>query len=101
MMWRDVVYLGNATETVTQGEVVYTYSWRQVFANKRSVRQSEYYQAADVGMKPELVFEIRTVDFGADERLKYNGKEYVITRTELHEDSIYLTVVAHVGEANG
>jgi len=97
MMWRDVIDLGNATPTTTHGETIYSFTWRTAYANKRSVKQSEFYQASDVGLKPELVFEVRSSDFDNDERIRYGGVEYSITRVEGRGDNTLLTVAAYVG----
>ncbi len=96
-MWRDVVDLGNGTESIAHGESIYTFSWRTVFANKKSVRQSEFYQAANAGLKPEMIFEVRSIDFDNDERLKYDGAVYVILRVYNRGDITELTVAAYVG----
>lgn len=82
MFWRDVIYLV-AEKYVKNGigdtikEVVNT---RQVFANKKSIRQSEFYQAQANGLKPELMFEIRYSDYEDEKRIDYNGKTYTIIR---------------------
>jgi SPP1 family predicted phage head-tail adaptor len=97
MLWRDVVELGNATETETLGEVTSTYIWRTVFANKKGVRQSEFYQASATGLKPELVFVVRSEEYKNDERLKHNNKEYAIVRTYDKGETTEITVQTYVG----
>ncbi|MCI3922492.1 phage head closure protein [Paenibacillus sp. TRM 82003] len=54
---------------------------RQIYANKKSIRQSEFYQAAANGMKPELMFEVRSIDYVDEKELYYNDKPYTIIRT--------------------
>lgn len=54
---------------------------RKIFAEKKSVRQSEFYQAAATGFKPEIVFEIWTKEFNDELKLEYKGKSYIIFRT--------------------
>jgi SPP1 family predicted phage head-tail adaptor len=54
---------------------------RQVFAEKKSVRQSEFYQAAATGLKPELTFVVWSQEYGGESKLEYNGKLYNIIRT--------------------
>ncbi len=97
MLWRDVVELGNATETETLGEITSTYTWRTVFANKKGVRQSEFYQASATGLKPELVFVVRSEEYSNDERLKHNNKEYAIVRTYDKGETTEITVQTYVG----
>lgn len=59
---------------------------RLVFANKRSVRQSEHYQAAIAGLRPELMFEVWTAEYEGETRLIYAGTEYQIGRTYARTD---------------
>ena len=80
MMWKDIAELGQMTETEVNFEIIKDWIYAQVFVNKKSVRQSENYQAAAVGLKPELMFEIKSIEFDNQERLKYNDKIYEITR---------------------
>ena len=96
-MWRDVIDLGNLTETIVYGEPIQSMVYRQVFANKKSVRQSEFYQAANVGLKPELVFEVNSFEFSNDERIKYNDKEYSIIRVYDKGETTELTATTYVG----
>lgn len=79
-MWKDVIELGQQTETIVNFEVSKTWEWREVYANKKSVRQSEAYQAAAIGLKPELMFEIQSGEYEQEERVSFNGKLYEITR---------------------
>lgn len=80
MLWNDVIELGNLSQTIVSGEAINTYTYRTVFADKQSVRQSEHYEAKQLGLKPELMFVIRSTEFSNDERLKYKSKEYEIIR---------------------
>lgn len=91
-MWRDVIELGDLEEYNEFGEVLERFVYRKVYANKKSVRQSEFYQSASVGLKPELMFEIRSIEFNNDEKVRYNGKEYTIIRTYDKGETIELTV---------
>ncbi|MBW8382496.1 MAG: hypothetical protein K0M69_08270 [Youngiibacter sp.] len=93
----DLIELGNVSETIILGEPVRTITYREVFAKKRSVRQSEFYQGANVGLKPELVFEVRTLEFENDEKIRYLGKEYDIIRTYDKGELTELTVTSHIG----
>lgn len=100
-MWKDVVEIGNMTETIVKGEPVQSMVYREVFANKKSVRQSEFYQASIAGLKPELIFEIRSFVYNNDKKLRYpsgeNGKVYDIIRTYDRGEIIELTVSSFIG----
>lgn len=54
---------------------------RRVYANRRSVRQSEFYQAMQTGLRPELMFEIRSAEYQGEPKLRYGDTEYNIIRT--------------------
>ncbi len=89
MMWRDVVQLVRLDYTVDEyGDQVYIRTPITVFANKKSVRQSEFYQALATGLKPEIMFEVRSLEYTGQENLTYNNKEYVIIRTYSKNDEI-------------
>lgn len=81
MLWNDVAKLITQTETVDDiGDTVITKTEKQVFVNKKSIRQSEYYQALSVGIKPEIMFEVRSIDYSDEKLINHNNKDYRITR---------------------
>ena len=70
-----------------------------VFTEKKSVRQSEFYAAAAVGLKPELVFLVDEQDFSmaATEQydpaeIIYNERHYNIIRTYCTGADVEITV---------
>ncbi len=70
-----------------------------VFAEKKSVRQSEFYAAAPVGLKPELVFVVDALDFeeAATEQndpaeIFYGERHYNIIRTYCKGADMEITV---------
>lgn len=82
MFFKDVINLISITPTENDiGDTIDTETLRQVFANKKSIKQSEFYQAAATGLKPEIMFEVRTDEYQDEKRLSYNNKEYNIIRT--------------------
>lgn len=81
MMWRDVIELGLVTETLQHGEPIESVTYREVFANKMSVRSKEFYEARAIDLKPELMFEIRSSEYDGETKLKYDSKDYEIIRT--------------------
>lgn len=91
------VELGQMTELEIHYEIIKSWVYTPVYATKKSVRSSEHYQAATVGLKPELVFIVRDFEYDNHERLKYKGVIYEITRA-FHDDEVYeLTVTTHTG----
>lgn len=82
MLWNDVAQLISYTETKDDiGDTIQTPSERQVFVNKKSVRQNEYYQSLSQGLKPELMLEVRSIDYEGEEELEFNDKKYRVMRT--------------------
>ena len=66
-----------------------------VFAVKKSVRQSEFYAAQQVGLNPSAVFEIDVRDFetaSEPTELIHNDKHYTIIRTYEKEETVEITV---------
>lgn len=82
-MFSDIIYLTPITSG--KNEIGYPKEIqgepRQVYANKKSVRQNEFYQAAATGLKPEVMFEIRSFEYEGEHLLTHENKEYRIIRT--------------------
>lgn len=82
MLWKDEIKLISVTYTQNAiGDTISTPTERTVFANKKSVKQSEFYQAAAVGLKPELMFEVRSAEYQGEKKLSHDNTEYHILRT--------------------
>ena len=95
MMWRDVVELIDQTSSSNEyGDQVFSETSTQVFANKKSVRQSEFYQAFAHGLKPELMFEVRSIEYSNQTSLRFNEKEYTIIRAYSKNDEVTELVVS-------
>ncbi len=50
-------------------------------AEKKSVRQSEFYQAATTDFKPEVIFKIWTHEYKGEKFLSFKNQTYRIIRT--------------------
>lgn len=96
MWWNDQIELGNRVDTIVYGEPVQIITWTTVYANKKSVRQSEYYQAKQLDLKPEIMFEVYFMEYDGEEYVRYNDKVYTIIRT--YEKDTYIELV--VGALN-
>ena len=71
-MYNEVITLRTISRTTNSyDDLVNTTSDRQVFARLLSIGQSEFYQAAASGFKPEVKFVL--ADF-----LDYNNEKYVL-----------------------
>lgn len=82
MLFKDTVKLISETFTTNdKGNSIPSLVEKEVFANKNSIRQSEFYQAAATGLKPELMFTIRLTEYSGERKLKYDNTTYDIIRT--------------------
>jgi SPP1 family predicted phage head-tail adaptor len=82
MLFRDVIELITITPIENDmGDIIETPVEREVFADKQSIRQSEFYQAAATGLRPELMFVVRSIDYNQEPKLKHGDKTYTIIRT--------------------
>lgn len=95
MLFSDVINLVKITNSKNEYfDIVQTETKRQVYANKKSIKMSEFYQAQVVGMKPELVFEIWVSEYDGEEYIEFDGVKYKIIRTYLKSIDILEIVVS-------
>lgn len=98
-MFKDVVKLIK-TQEVSDGaggyEEVFN-SDKEVFADKKSVRSSEFYLAAQADMQVEAVFKLNLLDYEDERLLIHNEKVYSIIRTYEMGDYIELTCQKRIG----
>ncbi|MDU3522225.1 MAG: phage head closure protein [Clostridium saudiense] len=73
--------------------------WNRIYANKKSITQSEFYQAQAQGFKPELKFEINSFEYEDNKKIRYKGKVYKILRT--YEVSSEKMEIVCIGNING
>ncbi|HDR7363142.1 TPA: phage head closure protein [Bacillus toyonensis] len=59
---------------------------RQVFCEKKSVSQNEFFQAGQNGFKPKCVLIVYTLDYQEEQKVKYREKEHSIYRTYERDD---------------
>lgn len=81
-MWSDDIYL--ITDVYGEsdiGDPITNTYLRKAYANKKSVKCSEFYQARNSGLKPVIVFEVRACEYQEEDKLQYEGKTYSIIRT--------------------
>lgn len=100
-MWDKVLFLLEEKETFDALKRPHKeYKEKKVYANKISVKRSEFYQAQAAGFKPEKCFEIRTIEFAEDKHThaKYNGIIYKILRS--YEVDSEKTEITLTGLAN-
>lgn len=102
-MFDDVITLKKETNTVNEyGDTVRIFTDRQVFAQVKSISQSEFYQAQAVGLKPEIKFLIADfADYQGEKILSYKpfgedeAEDYTVLRT--YRNKINLEIVCKRG----
>ena len=75
----------------------------EVFVQPRGVYQSEYYNAAQVGLKPSLTLVLSNRDdYNGQKYLEFEGKDYEVIRTDWNaqRDSISLICEERVGNGS-
>lgn len=77
----EVELITSATAANAMGDPVPVETSRKVMADKFSVRQGEFYQAAANGLKLEAMFVVATVEYQGELHLACEGKRYKIART--------------------
>lgn len=101
-MFNSIIKLLKEANTVNEyGDTVQTFTERQVFADVKSIGQSEFYQAEAVGLKPEIKFLIADfVDYQGEKLLKYTpygGTEETYTVLRTYRNKINLEIVCKKG----
>lgn len=76
---------------------------RTILAERKSIKQSEFYQAYTAGLKPEISFVVWSAEYKDERKLEYNGVVYDIIRTyEKNEKETELICSKYpVGVPNG
>jgi SPP1 family predicted phage head-tail adaptor len=78
----DVLEFITFTETRNNlGDVITEPAYRRVFADKKSIRQSEFYAAQSSGLKPEVMFVVWSLDYQGEEHFRHNNRKYKVVRT--------------------
>lgn len=75
-----------------------SYTETLFYCNEKSIGQSEFYQSAAVGFKPEIKLEAKLIDLTDVTHIKYNNVIYKILRTYKKEDIVELVLSSTVVE---
>jgi SPP1 family predicted phage head-tail adaptor len=73
---------------------------RTVFAEKKSVRGSEFYQAAQADLRVESIFKISLFDYQDERYILHNDKYYSVVRTFETGDFVELSCERRTGSLN-
>ena len=97
-MFKDVIKLITVSFKLDElAQQIEVKNERTVFANKKNVSQSEFFNAGQVGLKPQYLFEIRLSEYGGEGELVFNNKSYSIYRTYEKGENIELYCEVRVG----
>lgn len=96
-MDKIIYLLQNTAEANSKGDVINKIEEVKRYAEIQSIGQNQSYQAAAVGLKPQFTAIIWEAEYSNEEFLKYQGKQYKITRTYVRDDEkIELTCSSQV-----
>ena len=74
----------------------------EVFVQPRGVYQSEFYNAAQVGLKPSLtLFISNREDYNGQKYLEFEGKDYEVIRTDWNAQRDGLSLICEERVRNG
>ena len=101
MVRADVISLVTETNSAHGVHETITENEREVMAEIRSVTRSEYYNALNAGVQPEIVFKLALdADYQDEHFLRFRGKKYRVVRTYLTNDG-GIEITAERSDENG
>lgn len=83
------------------GNEVITYTDKTVYVQPRGVFNSEFYNAAQLGLHPSVTFVIANkADYSGEKIVEFEGKQYNVVRTDwdAQRDAIRLVCEERVGK---
>lgn len=91
-MWRHELTLISQTYIEDDiGNRVPVEAHNTIFCDIKSVKSSEFYSAANTGLKPEVVFIIYSFEYEGETAILYDNKKYRVIRTyQKTEDELEL-----------
>lgn len=97
----DVLYLIQQTRGVDEyGDPTTDETKREVFCDKASIGQKEFYQAHAVGLQPEIKFVLADyLDYNGEQLVEYDGQRYRVLRTYRTGLELELVVYREVNPA--
>ena len=70
------------------GDIIESKTTTEVYAEKKSVSQTAFYQAAATGLRPEWIFVVRSDEYKSEPKLEYESEEYTIIRAYERSDKM-------------
>lgn len=92
-----IYFMGNGIqEPDSAGDTYYEVNKRKVLASLGTITQSEFYQAHQSGLKPELKLEVRSIEYYNEALLACNGENYNVLRTYDRQNGIVELICSKV-----
>lgn len=96
-----LIAYGEPTYDEDRNETLETFE-REVYVQPRGVYQAEYYNAAQLGLRPSITLEISSRDDYNDEKvLRYQGREYSVIRVDWSAQRDKISLVCEERVNNG
>ena len=80
MLPYDVTLIDETTTYDSIGQEIKTETETTIQADLSSVVRSEFYQAAQAGLKPERVFLVHEFEYGGQKLINFDGDRYSVVR---------------------
>lgn len=94
----EIITLHFVTETLENAHYRKAETTKDVFADRRSVTRSEFYQSYQAGLQAEAVFRVYEAELGDAAFVSWNGNKYkIIRRYPLDRDRTEITVGEQIG----
>ena len=97
----DILILIQLTQGVDEyGDPTITETSREVFCDKASIGQREFYQAHAVGLQPEMKLVLADhLDYNGEQLVEYDGQRFRVLRTYRSGMELELVVYREVNPA--
>lgn len=84
------------------GNEIITHPQREIFVQVDTVYNSEFYNAAQAGLRPSIRFYItHRIDYEGETEIIYEGKKYNVIRTDWSGDGVALVCEEQARNFNG
>lgn len=103
-MYDNIAYLmGESSKTYDEyGNEKITYEKRKVYVMPRGVYSSEFYNAAQAGLHPEITFEMTNrADYNGERLIEFDGVVYNIIRPDWNAQKDKISLICEKRVVNG
>lgn len=95
----DIVLIAETFETDEYGNQVKTGTERTIQATKRSIMMSEFYEAAQAGIRPEVSFIVHPYEYEGEQVVRYKNMNYSVIRLyEKNDEELEIYLQKKLGD---